>query len=318
MMFDVGSLLVGTAVAAAGIVSGYRGRYISHQIMPWNDLIWNGLLLSEAAVLVMSYIHPELWLGALGLVAMASFDVGYLIGYALARPPDRLNIDLPDAVYRSYPQPLVRYAHKGSFWWMPQTLHGSVQALFGVRHPIDLDLSRALNAAPVRCNNGWFGVHLPAVYPIADDQVTETTVGRICIWHRKVKNADGVVVSREPVYLLHFKQIEHTMLVSESVCDDPQNFWMRKDVWQDAVVHSAQAQARAARLEIQSETAKFDAAADLVENLIDLGADAPGAAADLQQRIEDERRRRDIAPADDEKEVSDDDPEAADEQQLVS
>jgi|GEM_PF-3547465 len=303
-MNELLSLIIGLMVAGVAIVIGYRARARSHQLLPLRDPGWIMLMAAEFALAVLLALD---WLPLpvtdFGLVAVLAFDLGYLLGYMLNKPADRINIDLPDESHRCFPQPLVRYWYCGQCYRMPQTVGSAFGALVGLRQPLTLDLSRAGNVQPCAATNGLITVELPAVIPIACDRVSRVRIGMCCIRHRKVRDADRNIIDRVPVYLFHVWIESHEMLVSDSVCDDPESFYMRKETWKEAVQHSAAAQARAARLEIQSEAAKFDSAADLVTNLIDLGADAPDAAEDLEERIRDERRRREPQP---EQEVNDD------------
>ena len=109
---------------------------------------------------------------------------------------------------------------------------------------------------------------------------------------RKIRDENRNVIAEEPKYLWHPEVTSHRIRFSQTVTDDHLAFWVKEEIYKTSIEEAIEAEERAARLEIQMQSARYDAGADLVSGLVSLSTDANGSQEEILRRIAEERRRR--------------------------
>lgn len=306
-MIDALSVCIGLAVMAGSVLIGYRARTVSHAIFPLRDPIFVMMLVAEIAIMILDacgmvpiggFAVSEDYLvitdtGSLELLCMAATDAGYVIGYIMCTPGDVLYLDMPDeSLTVTDIGPLVYYRHDGDLYVMPQTFFGIVASFFGARHPADIPVYEIARARTCTVSNG---IRMPitmTVVPVSLHETEPVQIGVFRIGSRKIKDENKNIIAESPRYLWHPEVISHKIRFAQGITDDHLSFWVKHEIYKTSIEDAIDAEERAARLEIQMQSAKYDAAADLVSGLVSLSTDAPGSHDDILARIEAERRRR--------------------------
>lgn len=304
---DVSSMCIGILVMAVAVIIGYRARGVTHAIFPLRDPVLLSLLMLEALVLILdctgilpiggfSMDDDVLTVsdnGSLMMLLMLAADAGYLMGYVMCRPGDTLYLDMPDdSLTITDVGPLVYYRHDGNLYVMPQTVGGIVASFLGARHPLDMpfyDISRQ------RLCTYTNGIRRPVtlnVVPVSLHETETITIGVFRFGSRKIRDENRNVIAEEPKYLWHPEVTSHRIRFSQTVTDDHLAFWVKEEIYKTSIEEAIEAEERAARLEIQMQSARYDAGADLVSGLVSLSTDANGSQEEILRRIAEERRRR--------------------------
>lgn len=285
---DFTSMAIGFGISFLGMVAGYFGRRISHAILPLRDPGLIAMIVVEVLVAVfvpgMSADGP--------VTAMAMLDTGYITGYIISRPGDNMVVDLPGStIADSHVEPIVYYTHGGSLYMMPQTLKDIVLSRLGARHPLDMPVHEISMTRSQSVTNGLLTIRSMQVVPVSVHETEDIDVGLIPFGRRKIRDANRNVIDEVPRYLVHTTVTSHRIRFPDSVIADPRTFWLQEDVYREAVVNAVDAEEEAARLRIQIQTAKYDAAADLISGILSMTIDAPEAHESILQSIEEERAR---------------------------
>ena len=304
---DVSSVCIGIIVMAVAVIIGYRARGVTHAIFPFRDPVFLFFLMLEALVLILdcagvlpiggfSMEGDVLTVsdnGALLMLIMLAADTGYLMGYVMCRPGDTLYLDMPDdSLTITDVGPLVYYRHDGNLYVMPQTVGGIVASFLGARHPLDMpfyDISRQ------RMCTYTNGIRRPVtlnVVPVSLHETETITIGVFRFGSRKIRDENRNLIAEGPKYLWHPEVTSHRIRFSQTVTDDHLAFWVKEEIYKTSIEEAIEAEERAARLEIQMQSARYDAGADLVSGLVSLSTDANGSQEEILRRIAEERRRR--------------------------
>lgn len=297
---ELTSLLLGVILMATAVIVGYKARTVTHAILPLRDPILLTVIVLEVVAL-MAFGGFELEGETLTVTdtasqlctAMVSFDIGYVMGYILCRPGDVLYLDMPDETL-TYTEiaPMVWYVHNGNTYVMPQTLGGIVASFLGARHPADIPTYEIARRRSCTFSNG---IRMPMtmnVVPVSLHEAETITIGVFRIGSRKIRDENRNIIAESPRYLWHPEVTSHRVRFSSSVTDDHLAFWVKDGIYRESIEDAIEAEERAARLEIQMQSAKYDAGADLVAGLVSLSTDAPGSHEEILARIEAERKRR--------------------------
>lgn len=288
---DYLSALLGIAVGMIGIYVGYTARHIVHQKVPWKDPIFVILLMAELIVAIALWVSSAPVTMPDGLViTILAIDVGYPLGYVMAKPGDNVYVDLIDGSLNSDTVEIFHYYRCGEHLYMPQSLIACIKALSGVKNTIEMDLSLARRTKRRSIDNHIWPLSVSA-YITSMHTVEIEPVGMIKIWTSKVKGDDGDII-RLPRYLIHTYREIHSVTFAESTLEDPLEYELKTDTYIAATAAAAEARAEAARAKIYAATAPFDGAASILTNMIRLDVDAAGAADDILRRIGAERDRR--------------------------
>ncbi|KUE73352.1 hypothetical protein AUQ37_02685 [Candidatus Methanomethylophilus sp. 1R26] len=248
-------------------------------------------LAAEAAAVFAAFLGTSLpdavWSAA------AAWDIGYLLGYLTARPGDVIYVDVPDGgLTASDIGPLVVYCRDGCQYWMPQTPGGVAKSLLGARCPLDAPLGSARNVRRVTATNGLYPQMSMSVVPVSSYSEEEREVTLASWGRRKMKDANGNrVETGEPKHRISCRVTAKTLRFSQEVVDDPEAFWTKSGVYLEAVARAQEASERATRLEVQMQSAVFDAGAQVVAGLISLQEDAPGTRDEVLGAVRAERAR---------------------------
>ena len=296
---DVSSMCIGILVMAVAVIIGYRARGVTHAIFPFRDPVFLFLLMLEALVLILdctgilpiggfSMDDDVLTVsdnGSLLMLLMLAADAGYLMGYIMCRPGDTLYLDMPDdSLTITDVGPLVYYRHDGNLYVMPQTVGGIVASFLGARHPLDMpfyDISRQ------RLCTYTNGIRRPVtlnVVPVSLHETETITIGVFRFGSRKIRDENRNVIAEEPKYLWHPEVTSHRIRFSQTVTDDHLAFWVKEEIYKTSIEEAIEAEERAARLEIQMQSARYDAGADLVSGLVSLSTDANGSQEEILRR----------------------------------
>lgn len=309
---DAASIALGFAITMVMIVVGYRMRTVSHAILPLRDPVFLMLIAVECTIMILDYVgilplgltfveDDTLFItdrGSLALLMMGAGDVGYIAGYIMCRPGDVLYLDMPDETL-TYTEvaPMVWYVHNGNTYVMPQTLGGIVASFLGAKHPADIPTYEIARRRSCTFSNG---IRMPMtmdVVPVSLHETETITIGVFRIGSRKIRDENRNIIAESPRYLWHPEVTSHRVRFSSSVTDDHLAFWVKDGIYRESIEDAIEAEERAARLEIQMQSAKYDAGADLVAGLVSLSTDAPGSHEEILARIEAERKRRGEADA---------------------
>ena len=131
-----------------------------------------------------------------------------------------------------------------------------------------------------------------AVIPVSLHETETITIGLFRIGSRKIRDENRNVIAETPIYLWHPEVTSHRIRFSQTVTDDHLAYWVKHEIYKTSIEDAIDAEERAARLEIQMQSAKYDAGADLVSGLVSLSTDAEGCQEEILRRIAEERRRR--------------------------
>lgn len=303
---DAVSIVAGLCVATFAVMCGYRGRGASHAISPKRDPILLSVLMLQGLLLALDVSDVLLIDGisisgeylaltdtsALISAVMTGFDAGYVIGYLLCRPGDVLYLDLPDdTLTMADIVPMVHYRRDGELYIMPQTLKGIVLSFLGARHPADIPIYEIARTRMYTLSNGIRPSLTINAVPASLHETEEIEVGLIRIGRRKIRDENRNIVGETQRYLFHTTVTSHRVRFAQTVVDDHLSFWVKDDIYLTAIRDAVQAEEKAARMEIQMQTARFDAGAELVAGLVSLSTDSPDAVDDILSRIERERSR---------------------------
>lgn len=304
---DAASVCLGIAAMAAAVLIGYRSRAVTHAVFPLRDPVFLLMLALELAVLVMdaSGLLPVSGFemdgdvltvtdaGALMLLLMVAADVGFLMGHVMCRPGDTLYLDVPDeSLTAADVGPLVHYRHGGNLYVMPQTVGGIVSSFLGARHPLDMPVWEISRQRSCTYSNGIRRPVTLSVVPVSLHATEGMTMGVFRCGSRKIRDEHRNVIAESPRYLWHPEVTHHRIRFARSVTEDPLAFWVKDELYRTSIEDAIDAEERAARLEIQMQSAKYDAGADLVSGLVSLSTDADGCQEEILRRIAEERRRR--------------------------
>ncbi len=310
-MIDLPSLVLGLLTAGLATGWGYAGRRRWHQRNPLHDpwfLLTLAGLIGFAALLGYESASGRTLLSADAadrlLMMTLALTVFYVMGFAMAHPDDTVWVSAA-ADGRVSVLPLVHYIRDTTVtdadgvrrvvpaeYLMPQSLGGALRSWAGARDELDFPRDKVRVTATREQTNGFIHLHTDGVISVCRYDRAGLRYGKVKLWSRKVKDADGTVVSREPVYLCHIRAVRHILDPSQTSEQDYDTYLTETEVWRRAVLAANAEHERATRLAVQYEADRFEAAGDLVDGLIDLTEDAPGAADDLRQRLEAERRQR--------------------------
>ncbi|AGI47384.1 hypothetical protein TALC_00375 [Thermoplasmatales archaeon BRNA1] len=285
-MDTVVMLIVGCAVMAAAIYAGRGARCAVHAIMPFRDPIFITIILGE--MIGLCFLHTKMVIPEEIAAIAAIFDAGYILGYFTARPKDVVFLDLPSEDLSSTEiGPFVYYVKNGRMYYMPQTLKAVFFSGFGVRHPLDMPIGSVCRSRSVKASSGFIsiGTYVPlTVYPVSIHMIEELEIG---IGRRRPLKDDPT-----PRYWFHATVQAHTVRFAQELYDDPEAFYTKSGIYRTAIERADEAVERATRLDIQMQSATFDAAAKVVAGLISLQEDAPGTKEDILEAIEKERLKR--------------------------
>lgn len=292
MTVDLTLFVIGAGMMAVAVFVGRGVRGIVHAILPTHDPVFALTLAAEAAAV----LAPSMGLPLPDLVwpAIVAWDTGYILGYTTARTGDVVYLDVPDGgLTVSDIGPLVIYHRDGHQYWMPQTLSGVVRSMLGARCPLDAPLGSARNVRRVTAANGIYPALTMTVVPVsfyAEEEAEATIVA----WGRRwIRDADGHrVETGEPRHRISCSVTIKTLRFAQEVIDDPEVFWTKSAVYLGAVAKAREASERATRLEVQMQSAVFDAGAEIVAGLISLQKDAPGTRDEVLEAVRAERARR--------------------------
>ena len=304
---DASSMCIGIVVMAVAVIAGYRTRGITHAIFPLRDPVFLLLLMLEALVLILD-CAGVLPVGgfriddgvltasdnsSLLVLVMLAADAGYLMGYVMCRPGDTLYLDMPDdSLTMADVGPLIYYHHDGNLYVMPQTVGGIIASFLGARHPLDMPV---YDIARQRMCSYTDGIRRPVtlnVVPVSLHETETITIGVFRFGSRKIRDDNRNVIAEEPKYLWHPEVTSHRIRFSQTVTDDHLAFWVKDEIYKTSIEEAIEAEERAARLEIQMQSARYDTGADLVSGLVSLSTDASGSQEEILRRIAEERRRR--------------------------
>lgn len=315
-MMNAGSIAIGIGVMALATVIGYRMRTVSHSIIPFRDPLFLTIIFAEVLAMTLDTIGilPFGWMffendvltvsdsGSVILIIMGAIDVGYIMGYAMCRPGDVIQLDMPSGsgYERSDIVPMVIYYCNGNRYVMPQTVGGIILSLLGARHPVDIPINEISRRRSYTVSNG--GLRPPMeVYGaivVSSHETEDYSVGLFRIGSRKMRDENRNIIAETPKYLIHATVTHHVVRFAWSMTDDYQLYQIKSGLYRDAMEDARDAEQRAARLEIQIQSLQFDAAADLIAGLISMTKDAPGAHDEIIDIIERARRSREEATED--------------------
>lgn len=292
-MMDVLGFAIGAAVMAAAVFAGRGARRAVHAILPHCDPFFMATLAAEMAAGIYCFASG-LSIPDIAVTALAFWDAGYLLGYMTAHAGDVIYVDVPDGgLTASDIGPLVVYWHGGEQWWMPQTLGSVIRSFLGARDPLDAPLGIVRNVRRVTATNGFYPAIKMNVIPVSmySEEVRGT---QIASWgHRKMKDVNGNKVDTgEPKHRIVLRVRAKTLRFAQEVVDDPEAFWTKSGIYLEAVNRAQEASGRATRLEVQMQSAVFDAGAQVVAGLISLQEDAPGTKDEVLAAVRAERARR--------------------------
>lgn len=306
-MMDIASLAGGFAITAIMVAIGYHMRTVSHAILPLRDPFFLFMLVSQCAMfavdcmgfypLGLTFTQDEtLYVtdrGTTVFLLMIAGDVGFIMGYLMCRPGDVTILDMPDeSLTVTEIVPMVHYVKNGNSYVMPQTLGGILMSFLGVRHPLDMPYYDIARARRCTVSNGIRRPITVSEIPVSFHHTEEVSVGLLRIGSRKIRDEHKNIIAESPRYLLHPTVVAHTVRFAQAVTDDHLAFWVKQDIYRTAIEDAVEAEERAARLDIQMQSAKYDAGAELVAGLVSLSTDAPDSHEDILRRIESERKRR--------------------------
>lgn len=304
---DAASVCLGIAAMAAAVLTGYRSRAVTHALFPLRDPVFLAILALELVILIAdaSGLLPASGFetdgdtltvtdtGELVLLLMAAADVGFLMGHVMCRPGDTLYLDVPDeSLTMADVGPLVHYRRNGNLYVMPQTIGGILGSFLGARHSLDMPVWEVSRQRSCTYSNGIRRPVTLSVVPVSLHETESVTIGVFRFGSRKIRDEHRNVIAESPRYLWHPEVTFHRIRFSRSVTEDPLAFWVKDELYRTSIEDAIDAEERAARLEIQMQSAKYDAGADLVSGLVSLSTDADGCQEEILRRIAEERRRR--------------------------
>lgn len=285
---------------AAAVILGYWARAATHAMFPLRDPVFLVMLLAEAVAIVMlsgfelegeTLVITDL--GAILLLISAAADAGFLMGHIMRRPGDVMYLDMPDeSLTMADVGPLVWYRHDDNLYVMPQTIGGIVASYLGARHPLDMPVWEISRQRSCTYSNGIRRPVTLNVVPVSVHETESMTIGVFRYGSRKFRDENRNIIAESPRYLWHPEVISHRIRFSRSVTEDPLAFWVKDELYRTSIQDAIDAEERAARLEIQMQSARYDAGADLVSGLVSLSTDADNCQNDILERIREERRRR--------------------------
>ena len=304
---DASSVCIGILVMAVAVIAGYKIRGITHAIFPLRDPVFLSMLMLEALVPVLD-CAGVLPIGGFGMDGdvltvsdngsmlmplMLAADAGYLMGYVMCRPGDTLYLDMPDdSLTVTDVGPLVWYRHDGNLYVMPQTVGGIIASFLGARHPLDMPFYDIARQRMCTYSNGIRRPVTLNVVPVSLHETEAITIGVFRLGSRKIRDENRNIIAESPRYLWHPEVTSHRIRFSQTVTDDHLAFWVKDEIYRTSIEEAIEAEERAARLEIQMQSARYDAGADLVSGLVSLSTDAQGSQEEILRRIAEERRRR--------------------------
>lgn len=304
---DISSVCIGIIVMAVAVMIGYKTRGITHAIFPVRDPVFLSLLMLEILVLVLDcacvipigcfVIDGDVLTitdnGSLLMLLMLAADAGYLMGYVMCRPGDTLYLDMPDdSLTVTDVGPLVWYRHDGNLYVMPQTVGGIIASFLGARHPLDMPFYDIARQRMCTYSNGIRRPVTLNVVPVSLHETETITIGVFRFGSRKIRDENKNIIAESPRYLWHPEVMSHRIRFSRTITDDHLAFWVKDEIYKTSIEEAIEAEERAARLEIQIQSARYDAGADLVSGLVSLSTDAQGSQEEILRRIAEERRRR--------------------------
>lgn len=304
---DASSVMLGISVIVISVIIGYRARGIIHAIFPLRDPVFLSMLMLEALVLILdctgilpiggfSMEGDVLTISANGsllMLLMLAADVGYLMGYVMCRPGDTLYLDMPDdSLTITDVGPFVYYRRDGNLYVMPQTVGAIIASFLGARHPLDMPFYDIGRQRVCTYSNGIRRPVTLNVVPVSLHETETITIGVFRYGSRKIRDENRNVIAETPRYLWHPEVTSHRIRFSQTVTDDHLAFWVKQQIYKTSIEEAIEAEERAARLEIQMQSARYDAGADLVSGLVSLSTDANGSQEEILRRIAEERKRR--------------------------
>lgn len=304
---DALSVCTGIVVMAVAVIVGYRMRAITHAVFPLRDPVFLTMVMMEALVPILDCtgvlpiggvdmkgdVLTVTDLGAMLALIMIGADAGYLTGYVMCRPGDTLYLDMPDdSLTVTDVGPFVYYHHDGDLYVMPQTLGGIIASFLGARHPLDMPFYDISRQRMCTYSNGIRRPITLNVVPVSLHETETIIIGVFKFGSRKIRDENRNVVAEEPRYLWHPEVTSHRIRFSQTVTDDHLAFWVKDEIYKTSIEEAIDAEERAARLEIQMQSARYDAGADLVSGLVSLSTDANGSQEEILRRIAEERKRR--------------------------
>jgi hypothetical protein len=288
---DYISALLGIVAGIIGMYCGYGARYIVHQKLPWKDPMYITLIVIE----IIAFI--ALWISSISItipdalvIFILAVDIGYPLGYVIAKPGDNVYIDLVDTDLNSDVEEIYHYYKDGEHLYMPQSLVRCALALLGVKNIIEMDLSLARRTKRRTIDSQIWALTADA-YVTSMHKVAYESVSLFKIWTSKIKNNDGTV-TRIPRYLINTYREIHTIMFAQSTLEEPLEFLTKTDTYIASTAAAAEARADAIRANIYASTAPFDGAASLLTKMIRLDIDALNAKDEIAERIDLERKRR--------------------------
>lgn len=309
-MIDAMSVVIGLTITAISTIIGYRARTVSHAILPIRDPIFVSILVLETIVLLLDVMgimpiggfvfERDVMIitdnGSLLLLCICALDVGYLLGYAMCRPSDMIQLDLPrgDQYQHSDVVPLVYYyGRNGALYTMPQTIGGIVMSFLGARHPLDMPVHEISRMRSYTVDNG--GIRRPmevaGAVTVSLHEIEDFEIGLCRIGSRKIRDENRNVIAESPMFLFHPTVTAHRIRFAQSATDDYQSYLIKTDLYKDAITETIGSKEDLARLQIQLQAMQYDAAADIVSGIISMTKDAPGAHDEIIRIIDRVRRQ---------------------------
>ena len=306
MIMDAMAIGLGIIITAVAAVGGYKSRTVSHAMLPFRDPMFLAILALEIVIVILdiadiingglAIVGKDITATSTGqfmIICMLALDIGYIMGYIMCKPGDTIFVDMPDdSLSVSKLEPLVFYYHSSGLCIMPQTVSGIICSHLGARHHADMPIHEIARRRYVSMTNGILKLGPISAVPVSMHTVEDESVGLFRIGTRKTKDENKNVIAETPRFLFHVTVQNHVIRFSQSATDDPETFWVKKDVYNEATKDAIAAKQRSARLEVLMTTAAFDAGADLVSGMVNLGTDAQNVQQEIIERIRKERERR--------------------------
>lgn len=303
MEIDILSLIVGLITALIAIVCGYIGRKHWHQMIPLHDPWYMLLVYPFEIIICMLAAFEVIDLGDYaGLVAIIfiSFDLFYIVGFMLCDPKDIVTVNTFETESKKWHIRLIVHYEMDTTiedngekiivkqdFFMPQTIRGALRYFLNAPDPLDAPL---YSVKITRSGDFKAKIRKMKVEDVIDiypyDKIEEI-VPKFKIWSHKIKDANGTVIGREPVYLLHLHTVSHDMYVPERFEACPDGFYWDMYAWDVVVRDNQDKTAKYNRLEVVYRTSLIDVSKNIIEKMVKQ-EDLPRDRSDLDDIIEKE------------------------------
>lgn len=327
MEIDILSFLIGGITAIIAFICGYIGRMHWHQMIPFHDPWYMLLVYPFELIFILLAALGVIDVGEYsGIVAMIFiiFDTIYVAGFMLCDPKDIVGINTFETESKNWHISLmVHYEMDTTIededqkivvkqdFFMPQTLRGALRYCLNAPDPLDAPLYSVKITRSGDFKAKIRKMKVEDVIDIYPYDKFEEIVPKFKIWSHKIKDTDGNVTGREPVYLLHLHTMSHNMYVPERFEACPDGFYWDMSAWDTVVRDNQDKTAKYNRLEVVYRTSLIDVSKNIIEKMV-RQEDLPIDRSDLDEIIEKEVKlvRPTIDKAIDNEEVYDDVPES--------